>query len=48
MLMWSTLHPLFRAESVLWRQGEPAELGQFLHQDNITEQWLRSPMHRML
>ena len=21
MLMWSTLHPLFQAESVLWRRG---------------------------
>ena len=48
MLMWSTLHPLFQAESVLWRRGEPAELGQFPHQDIITEQWLRSPMHHML
>ncbi len=48
MLMWSTLHPLFRAESVLWQQGKPAELGQFLHQDDISEQWLRSPMHHML
>ena len=48
MLMWSTLHPLFRAESVLWVKGEQAELGQFRHQDIVTEQWLRSPMHHML
>jgi len=48
MLMWSTLHPLFRSESVYWEAGESAELGQFRHQDSITEQWLRSPMFRML
>ncbi len=48
MLMWSTLHPLFQAENVLWRPGEPAALGQFPHQDSVTDQWLRSPMHHML
>ena len=48
MLMWSTLHPLFQAESVFWRRGEPAELGQFRHQDTVTEEWLRSPMHHMI
>lgn len=48
MLMWSTLHPLFQAESVLWRRGEPAELGQFAHQDKRSEQWNRSPMRFML
>ncbi len=48
MLMYSTLHPLFQAESVLWRRGERAELGQFIHQDTATPSWLRSPMHFML
>lgn len=48
MLMWSTLHPLFQAESVLWRRNEPAELGQFAHQDKRSEQWYRSPMYFML
>ncbi len=48
MLMWSTLHPLFQAESVLWLHGKPAELGQFPHQDMISDEWLRSPMHHML
>ena len=47
-LMWSTLHPLFRSESVLWRRGRPAEPGQFIHQDTRTEAWLRSPMFHML
>ena len=48
MLMWSTLHPLFRAEMVLWRRGRPAELGQFIHQDTASLAWQRSPMHHML
>ena len=48
MLMYSTLHPLFQAESVLWRRGERAELGQFIHQDTATPAWLRSPMNFML
>ena len=48
MLMYSTLHPLFQAESVLWRRGRPAELAQFIHQDTQSPAWLRSPMHFML
>lgn len=48
MLMWSTLHPLFQAESVRWKRGEPPEFGQFPHQDSVSEEWLRSPMHHML
>ena len=48
MLMWSTLHPLFQAESVLWLRDKPAELGQFAHQDKSSEQWQRSPMRVML
>src|SRR4051794_768942 len=48
MLMWSTLHPLFQSENVLWMRGERAERGQFLHQDSVSEQWMRSPMRHML
>src|SRR3954452_6924713 len=48
MLMWSTLHPLFRAENVRWERDRPAERGQFLHQDKISEEWMRSPMRHML
>lgn len=49
MLMWSTLHPLFRAESVLWQRGGASpELGQFAHQDTESDVWLRSPMRFML
>ena len=47
-LMWSTLHPLFQAENVLWKRGEKAELKQFPHQDADTKQWHRSPMFYML
>jgi adenylate cyclase len=47
-LAWSTLHPLFQAESVLWQRGKPAELGQFVHQDTATDAWLLSPMKYML
>ena len=48
LLMWSTLHPLFQAENVLWKRGVKAELGQFPHQDEVNPMWLRSPMHFML
>src|SRR3954451_16157520 len=47
-LMYSTLHPLFQAEMVLWHKGRKAELDQFVHQDTVSEAWLSSPMHFML
>jgi adenylate cyclase len=28
-LIWQTLHPLFRAETVIWDRGQPATLDQF-------------------
>ena len=48
MLMWSTLHPLFQAENVVWHRNQAAELRQFRHQDIGTEEWHRSPMKHML
>lgn len=48
MLMWSTLHPLFQAENVVWLLGEQAELRQFEHQDAVSDEWKRSPMRHML
>jgi adenylate cyclase len=48
MLMWSTLHPLFQAENVVWKTNQRAELRQFRHQDIGTEEWKRSPMRHML
>ena len=47
-LMWPTLHPLFQAETVLWRRGEEIEFSQFAHQDEVSEEWLQSPMHFVL
>lgn len=43
-LIWQTLHPLFRAETVVWNKGESAVLEQFRHQDNRTDAWGRSPL----
>jgi adenylate cyclase len=48
MLMWSTLHPLFQAENVVWHRDQSAELRQFPHQDSSTDEWKRSPMKHML
>lgn len=48
MLVWSTLHPLFQAEMVIFERGKPTELNQFVHQDTESELWLRSPMRFML
>ncbi len=43
-LIWQTLHPLFRAETVIWDRGKPATLDQFRHQDNETDAWHKSPL----
>jgi len=47
-LTWPTLHPLFRAETVLWVRGEETEFEQFQHQDERSPQWNASPMAFML
>lgn len=47
-LTWPTLHPLFQAETILWRRGAETEFEQFLHQEKESEAWLRSPMKYML
>ena len=46
-LTWPTLHPLFQAETVLWKRGQDTEFEQFNHQDDASEEWLRSPMAYM-
>lgn len=46
-LTWPTLHPLFKAETILWARGRETEFEQFLHQENVSEAWLRSPMKYM-
>jgi len=47
-LAWSTLHPLFRAETMLWRPGQPIELEQVAHQNTDSEAWLKSPYRFVL
>ena len=47
-LTWRTLHPLFRAETVLWRRHEGVEFEQFRHAEEASDEWLRSPMKYML
>jgi len=43
-LVWPTLHPLFQAETVVWDRGQEATLEQFLHQDEQSDAWLKSPI----
>ena len=43
-LTWPTLHPLFQAETVLWKRGKDTEFEQFQHQEERSEEWNRSPM----
>ena len=47
-LIWQTLHPLFRAETVIWDKGKEAVLEQFVHQDDSTDAWERSPLRYVL
>ena len=45
---WPTLHPLFRAETLLWKEGERMAFQQFDHQDRVSEAWSVSPIKWML
>ena len=47
-LTWPTLHPLFRAETVLWRHGEQTEFQQFNHQEDSSQDWKTSPIAWMV
>ncbi|MFZ1816089.1 MAG: adenylate/guanylate cyclase domain-containing protein [Rhizobiaceae bacterium] len=47
-LIWQTLHPLFRAETVVWDRNEQARLEHFEHQDNATDAWLNSPLRHVM
>lgn len=47
-LMWPTLHPLFQAETVIWQRGKETIFDQFRHQDEVSDEWLTSPMHHVL
>ncbi|MBU0585278.1 MAG: adenylate/guanylate cyclase domain-containing protein [Alphaproteobacteria bacterium] len=46
-LTWPTLHPLFQAETILWRRGSDTEFEQFMHQESQSDAWLLSPMRYM-
>ena len=48
-LNWPTLHPLFRAEMVIWDRGDPeARLERFHHRETNSDAWQRSPLRYML
>lgn len=47
-LAWSTLHPLFRAETLLWRPERPVEFDQVAHRNTDSEAWLKSPYRFVL
>ena len=47
-LTWQTLHPLFRAETVLWKRGGgEVEFEQFRHREQSSDEWNASPMKYM-
>ena len=46
-MTWPTLHPLFQAETVVWRREKGTEFEQFIHQDQVSDAWLKSPMKHM-
>ena len=48
MLTWATLHPLVEAESVFWLTGQEARHSQYRHDDEETDDWLRSPIRAVL
>ena len=46
-ISWSTLHPLFQAETALWERGKKPEFEQFPHQAERSDAYLQSPMYFM-
>lgn len=46
-VIWPTLHPLFQAETILWRRQTGSEFEQYRHQDEPGEGFLKSPLHFM-
>lgn len=47
LLGWTTLHPLFDAETAFWKTGEAVQHERFEHthdNDEVEESWLSSPM----
>lgn len=46
-VIWPTLHPLFQAETILWRRQTGSEFEQFRHESKPGEGFLKSPLHFM-
>lgn len=47
-LFWPTLHPLFQAETVGWDRNRKSRLEQFVHQDEASDAWLKSPLKYLI
>jgi adenylate cyclase len=47
-LSWPTLHPLFQAEQIYWRRDSGAELIQYRHELEISENFRASPFNHVL
>ena len=47
-LSWPTLHPLFQAEQIYWRDGQGAELFQYPHRDGPSAEFEQSPFAFLL
>lgn len=47
-LFWPTLHPLFQAETVSWDINSTAYLEQFVHQDEASDDWNKSPLKYLI
>ena len=47
-LIWPTLHPLFQAETILWKRNAGTEFEQFHHENTDSPAWKRSPMKHMI
>ncbi|MCT8268234.1 adenylate/guanylate cyclase domain-containing protein [Afifella sp. JA880] len=46
MVNWTTLHPLFQVEAVIWREGQEVAFEQIAYNpepDHISEAWRQSP-----
>jgi len=47
-VIWPTLHPLFQAETVLWKREDGATPSQFRHQAERGEEFLQAPVYYMM
>jgi len=47
-LVWQTLHPMIRAEQVMWNRGGTATFEYFAHRDRQDDLWMASPMRHVI